>query len=352
MRVASENRVPVAARAALTRAVTATDAQLSRTRTLERGEVVQTHALFRRIRRDGHRRRARRDGRPTRRDARAGHRRRSLEGHLRRARIHARTRARQSSRTSQNDHTHHETPFPPPRSSPPPSRGRPASPARDRRRETLGHHPSRVRGPSRRPGHARDRRARPRPRETSRNIFYARVVEIARTHRVRRERHHRRIRRIDNDVPSRDDGATTFRLGCIARKGRVVLRMGNTRLQYALRVQYWFFYHIHSSNHSVFRSILKPYIVDRHRRLRAVVALEIRSRPSARGPHSRARARARPRARDRTRVVVVPRRVSSRLVAPRASRRRESSLDRIHRSIEFIRASSCACTLSARTAPR
>ena len=200
MRVASENRVPVAARAALTRAVTATDAQLSRTRTLERGEVVQTHALFRRIRRDGHRRRARRDGRATRRDARAGHRRRSLEGHLRRARIHARTRARQSSRTSQNDHTHHETPFPRPRSSPPPSRGRPASPARDRRRETLGHHPSRVRGPSLRPGHARDRRARPRARETSRNIFYARVVEIARTHRVRRERHHRRIRRIDNDV--------------------------------------------------------------------------------------------------------------------------------------------------------
>lgn len=90
MRVASENRVPVAARAALTRAVTATDAQLSRTRTLERGEVVQTHALFRRIRRDGHRRRARRDGRPTRRDARAGHRRRSLEGHLRREYTHER----------------------------------------------------------------------------------------------------------------------------------------------------------------------------------------------------------------------------------------------------------------------
>ena len=128
MRVASENHVPVAARAALTRAVAATDAQLSRTRTLERGEVVQTHALFRRIRHDGHRRRARRDSRATRRDARAGHRRRSLEGHLRHARIHARTRARQSSRTSQNDHTHHETPFPRPRSSPPPSRGRPASP--------------------------------------------------------------------------------------------------------------------------------------------------------------------------------------------------------------------------------
>ena len=188
----------------------------------------------------------------------------------------------------------------------------------------------------------------PRSHQSRSRMF----VEIARTHRVRRERHHRRIRRIDNDVPSRDDGATTCRLGCIARKGRVVLRMGNTRLQYALRVQYWFFYHIHSSNHSVFRSILKPYIVDRHRRLRAVVALEIRSRPSACGPHSRARARARPRARDRTRVVVVPRRVSSRLVARRASRRRESSLDRIHHSIEFIRASSCACTLSARTAPR
>ena len=95
MRVASENHVPVAARAALTRAVTATDAQLSRTRTLERGEVVQTHALFRRIRRDGHRRRARRDGRPTRRDARAGHRRRSLEGHLR-SRENTRTNARSS----------------------------------------------------------------------------------------------------------------------------------------------------------------------------------------------------------------------------------------------------------------
>ena len=87
------------------------------------------------------------------------------------ARIHARTRARQSSRTRQNDHTHHETPFPRPPSSPPPSRGRPASPFAHRRRETLGHHPSRVRGPSRRPGHARDRRARPRARETSRNNF-------------------------------------------------------------------------------------------------------------------------------------------------------------------------------------
>jgi hypothetical protein len=173
MRVASENHVPVAARAALTRAVAATDAQLSRTRTLERGEVVQTHALFRRIRHDGHHRRARRDGRATRRDARAGHRRRSLEGHLQ-SRENTRTNARSSviaHASERSHHTHHETPFPRPPSSPPPSRGRPASPFAHRRRETLGHHPSRVGRPSRRPGNARDRRARPRARETSRNNF-------------------------------------------------------------------------------------------------------------------------------------------------------------------------------------
>jgi len=197
MRVASENHVPVAARAALTRAVAATDAQLSRTRTLERGEVVQTHALFRRIRHDGHHRRARRDGRATRRDARAGHRRRSLEGHLQ-SRENTRTNARSSviAHESERSHPSRNTVSTP--SLVPTALARTSSvPARDRRRETLGHHPSRVGGPSRGPGNARDRRARPRARETSRNNFYARVVEIARTHRVRRERHHRRIRPSD-----------------------------------------------------------------------------------------------------------------------------------------------------------
>ena len=228
MRVASENRVPVAARAALTRAVTATDAQLSRTRTLERGEVVQTHALFRRIRRDGHRRRARRDGRPTRRDARAGHRRRSLEGHLR-SRENTRTNARSSVIAHASERSH-------------PSRNTVSTPslvptalARTSRVPLRAPPPRNPRSPPlpRRAVHRVDRgtratAARDRERARRREI----ILRASRRDRARAPRSQRATSssnpsaRMDNDVPSRDRRRGRAVSTVLCREGGVVLRMG------------------------------------------------------------------------------------------------------------------------------
>ena len=97
-----------------------------------------------------------------------------------------------------------------------------------------------------------------------------------------------------------------------------------------------------------------PYIVDRHRRLRAVVALEIRSRPSACGALSRARASetssARPNARRRrSPSCLVASRRSSRVSSSRIITRSNSSLDRIHSRVimrvHFKRANGATVTL-------